>query len=80
MADFYNIPISKMMIRLLEIGYIEMLKMNNYTMEMYETQIKKKFTIYYYCDNIILGGMLNMNDETIKIALSYALGSDLHEA
>ena len=29
MADFYNIPISKMMIQLLEIGYIEMLKMSN---------------------------------------------------
>ncbi len=29
MADFYNMPMSKMMIQLLEIGYIEMLKMSN---------------------------------------------------
>lgn len=29
MADFYNIPVSKMMVQLLEIGYIEMLKMSN---------------------------------------------------
>ena len=32
MADFYNIPVSKMMIQLLEIGYIDMLdtrKTNN---------------------------------------------------
>jgi len=26
MANFYNIPISKMVIRLLEMGYIDMLK------------------------------------------------------
>lgn len=29
MANFYKIPISKIMIQLLEIGYIEMLKMSN---------------------------------------------------
>ena len=36
MADFYNIPISKMMIQLLEIGYIEMLKMSN--QEVYDNK------------------------------------------
>lgn len=30
MANFYNIPISKMMIELLELGYLEMLKMEGY--------------------------------------------------
>ena len=30
MADFYNIPVSKMMIQLLEIGYLGMLKMEGY--------------------------------------------------
>jgi len=30
MACFYKIPISKMMIELLEIGYLEMLKMEGY--------------------------------------------------
>ena len=29
-ADFYNIPVSKMMIQLLEIGYLGMLKMEGY--------------------------------------------------
>ncbi len=36
MADFYNIPVSKMMIQLLEIGYIEMLKMSN--LEVYDNK------------------------------------------
>ena len=35
-ADFYNIPVSKMMIQLLEIGYIEMLKMSN--LEVYDNK------------------------------------------
>ncbi len=36
MANFYKIPISKMMIQLLEIGYIEMLKMSN--QEVYDNK------------------------------------------
>ncbi len=36
MAGFYNIPVSKMMIQLLEIGYIEMLKMGN--QEVYDNK------------------------------------------
>ncbi len=36
MADFYNISVSKMMIQLLEIGYIEMLKMSN--LEVYDNK------------------------------------------
>ena len=36
MADFYNISISKMMIQLLEIGYIEMLKTSN--QEVYDNK------------------------------------------
>lgn len=30
MASFYKLPVSKMMIQLLEIGYLEMLKMEGY--------------------------------------------------
>lgn len=30
MTSFYKLPVSKMMIQLLEIGYLEMLKMEGY--------------------------------------------------
>ena len=29
-ANFYKVPVSKMMIQLLEIGYLEMLRMEDY--------------------------------------------------
>ena len=36
MANFYNVSVTKMIIQLLEIGYIEMLKMSN--LEVYDNK------------------------------------------